>query len=121
MKNQNVSVIANEFEVSLEEERFAYLARPHSEFLRVKRKLESEGAPVIKKASDVSLEECFAIGREYLGFNNDRVLDEYDRLHLLRIKHQIDAPKAYERNEIDVRFDILSSLVQPNLYMQGEM
>lgn len=121
MKNQNVITIANEFGVNLEEERYAYLARPHSEFLRVKRKLESDGAPVIRKASDLSLLDCFAIGREYLKFNNDEVLDEYDRLHLLRIKHQIDAPKEYERNEIDVRFDILSSLVQPNLYMQGEM
>lgn len=121
MKNQNVITIANEFGVNLEEERFAYLARPHSEFLRVKRKLESEGAPVIRKASDLSLLDCIAIGREYLQMNIDQELDEYDRLHLLRIKHYTDAPGEFERNEIDVRFDILSSLVQPNLYMQGEM
>lgn len=120
-KNQNVIAIANEFELNLEEERYAYLARPYSEFLRVKREVENEVVAVIRKESDISLAECIAIGREYLGFNNDQVIDEYSRLHLRSIKRLKDGSETFERNELDLRSDILDSLIQPNLYMQGEM
>lgn len=119
--NQSVIAIANEFELNLEEERYAYLARPHSEFLRVKQEVENEVVAPVRKESEVSLVECIAIGREYLKFNNDQVLDEFERLHLRIMKRLKDGSETFERNELDLRQDILHSLVQPNLYMQGGM
>ena len=121
MKNQNVIAIANEFEANLEEERFAYLVHPYSEYIEKECEMQNAGVSVseIKKESQISLAECIAIGREYLRMDDVQVLIEQSRLLDLDLKHLIDGSKTFARSEIDLRLDILSSLVQPNLYMEG--
>src|SRR5699024_4026860 len=117
--NQSVIAIANEFGVNLEE-RFSYLARPHSEFLRVEHEVENEVVTPVRKESEVSLAECIAIGKEYLRMDDVQVLIERSRLLDLDLKHLIDGSKTFARSENNLRLDILDSLIQPNLYMQKE-
>src|SRR5699024_5908751 len=123
MKNQNVIAIANEFELNLEEERYAYLASPHSEYIEKEREMQSVGVSVseIRKESQVGLAECIAIGREYLRMDDVQVLIERSRLLDLDLKHLIDGSKTFARSENNLRLDILDSLIQPNLYIQGGM
>ena len=120
MQNQNV--IAKELEVT-SEERFAYLVHPYSEYIEKECEMQNEGVSVseIRRESQISLAECIAIGREYLRMNDVEILIEHSRLLDLNFKHLIDGSKTFARSETDLRFDILNSLVQPNLYMEGEI
>lgn len=116
MKNQNV--IAKELEVT-SEERFAYLVHPYSEYIAKECEIQNEGVSVseIRRESQVSLVECIAIGKEYLRMNDVEILVEHSRLLDLNLKHLIDGSKTFARSETDLRFDILNSLIQPNLYI----
>src|SRR5699024_7176099 len=100
MKKQNARAIANEFELNLEEEHYAYMVHPYSEYIEKEREMQNVGVSVseIRKESQVGLAECIAIGKEYLRMDDVQVLIERSRLLDLDLKHLIDGSKTFARS-----------------------